>query len=540
MEKRKIVGMISGIVFFLLLSSFAYGAVLYINPVDLVDYDTKLRTKVWWLTVVQNGMSDYVVGEISADQIKDKDTGSTASRDLEIRMKVDQETCSYTIALGEPIYRWDWEKISLNFWKGECNIDTAKKKCADLGGTYVAQKGCNAWCFIRSKVGYFGDISTPSLIFKSTITIKAGTEKYSATVSRLDQTEVNFPNDIAYARWTGSLTSGDECPKAKEEDVGAVWLYKDYKWHFIDYSDYLTYKSKNDNIVSCINGVDSDSEAELCVNEVNSALDTALLPKQFKSKGGSLAEVYGTISSGKVIINLNKLIQYPTINMYVRANWLGVVMPAGMPKIISVYSSPFDPREGNGYITVKVQNVGKYEGSFAVTAQCDYPFSIKSTEYTPTLKPYDVATVNLVLTAPVSTEEQSGRCKVIVYDRAKTINRDEEFVDVKTKAIPKGCEDYGYKSFPPTCPSGYEPKMIKINGLVCYTGECIKTTVPVPPPEEECKWWDIGCHISKIIRGVKATLTFIGGIIVLGLIIFIVYEFYGRKRIIKVIEKVKK
>ena len=471
------------------ISSYAF-ATLSIHPVDLIDYETHLKTRVWWLTVSQNQMSDYAYGSISSNNIKDPDSGATASKDLEIRMKVDQETCSYTIALGEPIYRWDYKKIYLNYFLGECNEETGRTKCiSNYPNTkyIVVAKApysfdCYAYCFIPIKVGYFGDISTPYLTFKSTITLKSGNEQYSATIDRMDQTEVNFPNDIAYARWTGSLTSGDECPKAKEEDVGAVWLYKDGKWHFIDYSNYLTYKAKSDNIFNCINGVDSDDEASLCVNEVNSALDTALLPKTFKSRGGSTAEAYGSLDRGKVVINLNKLIQYPVINMYVKADWLGVVMPYGMPKIINAYSTPFDPSKGNGYIIVTVQNVGKAEGSFAVTAQCDYPFSIKSTEYTPTLKPGDTATVNLVLTAPTSTTKYKGTCKVIVYDRAHTINRDSTTVSVETKTLPKGCEDYGYKSFPPACPKGYQPKTVEINGLTCYTGECEKVWTPVPKP----------------------------------------------------------
>ena len=495
--------------------SHAY-AILSIHPVDLVDYDAKLKTRVWWLTVAQNQMSDYAVGTISADQIKDKETGATAEKDLEIRMSVDKQYCFYTIATGEPIYRWDWEKISLDWWKGECNQETAEAKCREMGGVYVTRRGCEAWCFIRTKVGYFGDISTPSLNFQSTITIKAGNEEYKATIDRLSQTEVNFPNDIAYARWTGSLATGDECPKAKEEDVGAVWLYSDGKWHFVDYSDYQTYKIRNDDFLTCINGVDSDSEAQLCVDEVNNALDVALLPKDFTSKGGSEAEAHGTYYNGYVEINLKKLIQYPVINMYVRADWLGVVMPYGMPKIINAYSSPFDPSKGSGYITVEIQNVGKGEGSFGVYAECDYPFSIKSTEYTPTLKPGETASVNLVLVAPTTTKEIKGTCRVIAYDRTHTINRDSTTVTVSAKPLPKGCEDYGYKSTPPVCPAGYKPKTINVNGLVCYTGECEKIWTP-----PECKWWDITCHIRRLIGGIKEKVE--SGLMWIGLIAVIIF-----------------
>jgi len=509
MEKKLKIALLYSI-FLLIISVLGYGyAILSIHPVELVDYDTKLRTRVWWMTVTQNQMSDYAYGSISASSIKDSDTGATAEKSLEIRMSVDKQTCEYGITKGDPLYRWDYKKIGLPWWS--CTDQRALEECAKVGAYWTHRVGCTVWCFIRYFEAWQGDIQTPRVNFKSTINIKAGGESYSGTINSLEQTEVSFPNDIAYARWTGSLTSGDECPKAKEEDVTAI--YKNGKWYTSDYSDFISWKAYD--ISTCIMSVRSDTDADLCISEANRRLDIALAPKEFKSKGGNVAETYGTLENGKITITLPKLIQYPVINMYVKAAWLGVVMPYGIPEITEVSSIKFDPSKGTGYIVVKVKNVGKGEGSFAVYAQCTDPFSIRSTEYTPTLRPGEETTVNLVLYATPGVQETvKGTCKVIAYDRYKTENRDMKSVEVEASPI-GGCIE-GRKrcigNVIQECVGGiWKDVQVCEYGCEYKDSDVVCKERPTPP---ECAWWDIGCHLKKAWEGfteaMKQVLVWVG------------------------------
>jgi len=492
-----------------LVNAFAY---LSIGQVDLVDYATEVRSKAWYLTVSQNQMSDYAVGTISSEEIKDPETGAHAQKDLKIEMNVDEQTCRYSIQKVSLMYRAEWKRFDLSWW--ECAIldySRAEQECAEWIGSYHGYRQsteCKVWCFRMIPEAWHGELSTPSLSFKSTIKLTVDGETKTGVINRLEQTEVSF-DDLAYARWVGSLSSGDECPKAKEE--GVVAAYIDYSWRTTGLEEYNRYLSAYTNFYSCVSGVNTDDEAMYCVNNLNNKLDAALMYKELRSKGGSVAYTSGTVDSGMVTIKLAKLIQYPVINMWIKADWLGIVMPYGMPDIVKAYSPPFESGK-TGYIHVEVKNVGSAPGSFGVYADCPSPLSKTETEYTPTLQPGETATVVLDIygTSPV---EVKRTCKVVAYDRAKPENRDETNVEVTLYPIgvcPEGerrCKDNtieecingawqpiqvcdykcDYIDGEPVC---ITPRTCKTDadcapGEVCRNGICVPKPPTPPAPEWE-------------------------------------------------------
>ena len=108
--------------------------------------------------------------------------------------------------------------------------------------------------------------------------------------------------------------------------------------------------------------------------------------------------------------------------------------------------------------------------------------------------------------------------------------------------IEKTCEDFGYMSTPPVCPTGSTPETINVNGLTCYTGKCIQIEVPTKTCEDygytsyppECppgsvpkvvKIDDLTCY-DGCEREVKPTefLSIIIWIAIFGLIGYFIYR----------------
>ena len=499
-------------------------AILSISPVDLVDYETHLKSKAWWLTVVQSDFSDYVVGEISADKITGKD-GEKAKNGLKITMEVNQMTCEYPIRADDIIYRAEWKRFDLDWW--EClRLDySAKLKQCDgwikktpYAYGYKTWTRCKVWCLKLTPEAWHGELGDPITHFKSTIYISVNGDTEKATINTKKQTEFISENNLVYGRFVGYLSTKESCPVRNVPDA----MHKDNKWRLIDPDSYRHYREKLTNAESCWATVESDETAKMCVNEINNALDS-IQPAELRTPSGHYAQPTGGLNDGKAILELEKLIRLPMINMYVRADWLGVVMPKGKPKIVSVESQPFDPRRGNGIITVEVQNVGNARGSFGVYAVCPNPFSTSGTEYI-TLDPQEKGTVKITLYATPSNKKQEAYCKVYAYDKADPNVKDSATVKVIANPLiscPEGAKRCNGKVIEICHNNNWQPYRTCEYKCDPYPEpHCVEA----PPPwrEEECAWWDIPCHIRKAIRGlvdaIKTILIWIGGIVLIILI----------------------
>mgnify|MGYP000014566261 CR=1 FL=1 len=500
-------------------------AVLSIHPVDLVNYETHLRSKAWWLTVVQSDFSDEVVGQISADDIKDSE-GNQATKDLSIRMTVDNMRCEYPIKADERIYRAEWKRFDLS--PLECavlNYDNKDNECkawissVDGAYGYYTNTRCKVYCVRLVPEAWHGKVGDPTLQFQSTIHVTAGDETKSGTINSLDQTELKI-GDYVYARWIGFIDTKESCPVRDVPDA----LFENNKWNLIDPTSYDYYKTKLAGMLSCWSSVESDTTAEVCVNNVNKAL-MQITPANLKTPSGHYAVPSGGITNGKVVLELEKLIKLPVINMYVRADWLGVSMPSGVPDIISLSSSEYNPYTGYGLITAEIKNVGNARGSFGVYAVCPQPFSTGGTEYI-TLEPGETGTVKIKVYATSINTKQEATCKVYAYDKANPDVKDYGYVKVVADPLlvcEEGATRCNGKVIEACENNGWKP--IQTCDYMCDYVNGKATCVSPPPPKPPSIIDRIVGFFKDLFRGITMGL---GTIVLFVLIIFGLYLLIDR------------
>jgi len=491
-------------------------AVLSIHPVDLVNYETHLRSKAWWLTVVQSDFSDEVVGQISAEDIKDSE-GNQATKDLSIRMTVDNMRCEYPIIADKKIYRADYKRYTIYPWT---NISDLRNECRkygeSVGAEYVTERiyGWRYYCFVLIPEAWHGRVGDPTLQFQSTMYVTAGDETKSGTINSLDQTELKI-GDYVYARWIGFIDTKESCPVRDVPDA----LFENNKWNLIDHVSYENYDKALASFKTCINSVESDDQAQYCVDTLNKAL-MQITPANLKTPSGHYAVPSGGITNGKVVLELEKLIKLPVINMYVRADWLGVSMPSGIPKITSLSSSEYNPYAGYGLITVGVKNVGNAKGSFGVYAVCPSPFSTSGTEYI-TLDPNQEGTVAIKVYATSINKEQEATCKVYAYDRANPDVKDYGYVKVKANPLlvcEEGATRCNGKVIEACENNGWKP--IQTCDYMCDYVNGKATCVSPPPPKPPSIIDRIVGFFKDLFRGITMGL---GTIALFVLIIFGLY-----------------
>ena len=511
-------------------------ATLSLSPVELVDYETHIRDKAWLLTVSQNKMSDIIYGSISSDSIKDPTTGEKATKDLTVKITADNQTCNYPLRAERNIYRYDYKIIELGYW--DClwlDYSNAAQECANLGG-FLQPHGtkCKLFCALREQEAYSGILLTPSVSFKSTITLTSNGEETSAEINTLSQTEVNFPEDIAYARWVGSLSTGEYCPTLGIPSA----VFKNNKWILVNENDLNTYLAKSDNFKTDWEAITSESIAESYINDINYALDMACISEVFKSPLGNLGIPEGSKNDGKVVMNLEKEVAFPLINMYIRADWLGIMMPYGMPEITKLESISFDPKQGYGSIIITAKNIGTAPGSFAAKAVCDYPVSGGNVVYFEPLESGDEGQATISLTAVSTGEEYLRKCTVTVYDRKETGNKDikDIYVTIKPLEICPNGKERCVGNWRERCETNAWNRIEYCSYDCDYksNGEVITYCVEAPNGngngDDECDYgcssWDVDCRFRELMckmeKAVMGTLMFIGlgvgGIIVIWLL----------------------
>lgn len=501
-------------------------AVLSISNVDLIDYETHVKDKAWLITLVQNQMSDIAYGQFSADQIVD-DKGNKAERAFALEITNDEQTCVYRIRADQIIYHAEWRRFDLTtLEKLRQDYTRAKQECDawvdEIKGAYgyktsVAGK---VYCLRLVPEGWHGTLSTPTLNFKSTLKLYIeGLQPISATISSTEQTEVTFPNNLAYARWVGSLSTGEYCPT---RDIPDAFFGAGQYWYLIDANEYKSYKSKLDTILNCWASVNTDTTAQTCVDELNNRLLIMAKPVTFESPTyKNKATVSGKLTNGVVSLPLKKMIQFPVFNLFIKASTLGIIQPYGVPKIVDASSEPFNPNTGYGYISVTVRNDGSAPGSFATYANCPSPVSALRTEYFKPLNPGESATTTITIVAQPSGKSYSVTCEVVVYDRKKPTNKDSTTVIVTVNPLIV-CNEGDTR-----CNGNVVEKCVNNAWTPQYTCEYTcgytngKADCIAKPPVYKCKWYDIPCKLSSWIRERVSSiiLTLVLTILILGLLL---------------------
>jgi len=400
---------------FTLQSALAF-ATLSVSHVDFTSNDPNVNGPAWLLNVVENGNAQYATGTFTPVRAD----GATSTQPLTIEITSTQNTCQYAFQNQQtPVYNVQLNPLSI--WTGF----TA---CQQTPGfvAYVKEPiSLSAFCIVRTQTATVTPLATPTTIIKSDLTVTAAGQSYKATITNNGMTSAALGSQ-AYASWTGNLVSGSQCPNPLDSMVMGVNQGGNFR--ITSKSAYDQYDPNQQDLKSCIstainNGIYySHTQSVSCINEYNNRANNVIQ----KVNSGPFVNASVTpisTTSGIATLQLPQLVQFPTFTLKVKADWIGIVVLVGKPRILSASDIVFS--EGDkGYSRVVIQNIGTATGSFGVSATCNAPFAFTGTTQTIKLAIGATGFVDLPITVSTSGKQVKNTCTVTAQDLNQPSNTD--------------------------------------------------------------------------------------------------------------------
>ena len=404
---------------------------LGLSKVAFQSNDADVGGDAWLLTVVENGNNQYATGTFTPDEITRKD-GAMAKNDIKIEITDSKNQCQYDLTNSyQKIHSVELltnKNGGIGFWSAENDCIAASN-----GAGYILNRNAQsalAICYIFKQQGTYTPLSTPTNTIESTITATVAGQSVSGTINSQSASNIQLGNR-AYASWSGNLVSGTQCPNPLDSGVSAVTLNGNPR--ITSKSGYDEYLPARAALVACAAGVSgqtfiSEADYKPCTDAYMAKYAAAARPTTIQPFASALN------GDGKVIFDSKQLLQFPVFTLRVRADWLGIYLPVGMPKIVSVTSSAFN-EASVGHILATVQNTGDAQASFTISATCKDTALQTGTTQTVTLNAKDQTVVDIPISGGVKGTDTSTTCTVLAQDRNKATNKDTKDVTVTVKAL---------------------------------------------------------------------------------------------------------
>ncbi len=388
---------------------------LSLSQIAVNSNDPNINGKSWLLTVSQNGAGQSAYG--ASATLKD-DTTKATSDPLTIKVSLDKNYATYPIYnQGIPIYSVTYATTRYDPFSssGGCNTKYWTHSFQEAFAPFISI----VYCFNYNKVGEYGTIGAGRDNFKSTIKVSGKSGSDSCVVSSNEgSSSCHSSKGNLYASWVGSLVSGQELPNAIGQGVIAVYDTKDNGWKTASKTAYTRWNNyQTGGLFNCIGLTGSASTAgSSCFDTYDNYQQALMSGKSFKSYGGSTASTSGSQSSGQINLDLGQQFNFPVITMRIKANFIGINIPTGKPKITYASSPQFQTGQ-TGNIMVTLKNEGKGVGSFDVFAKCTNGISQSgNTQRISSLSPGQSQTINIPLTSNVLSGTKVGSCLITADD----------------------------------------------------------------------------------------------------------------------------
>jgi len=573
-------------------------SVLSISRVDFVSYDSILKKKAWIIYFSYDGADQRIVGTFSSDELNKKrspDVGEKVKYDFQISMSLDEFTCEYPIqAQDEYVWDYDYQTKTLLLDVGakefieECESNHpdwnkwGKGRCIEMCPPHplpciTMETLCDWYCLWRTPKARYGRILDPRTHFSATVSLSSRGETKKATINSHTARSVSI-DDTAHISWQGYLGTDEDCPTAQARGISA--MFYNNKWILIDSDKYDDYK--NFDMAQCFRDTATGRITfDECISEHDSLANKVLTPVRFNYYFSDIDEgSTARVENGVVVMDVPKLLKFPTFILRVDADWLGVVVPKGRPKIVDIATNPIKTGT-EGIMAIEIKNIGDGVGTFDVSVVCDDPIQVVESPPRLTVGVGDTQKAYIRLYA--ETEEEITReCTITVYEVEDPTLKDvaKTFVEVKPIVmcfiegqrrcngnVIEECKngkwvtvvtcEYGCEVVdgvpqckkprarcgnricePPeenaiTCPIDCQPIC---GNKVCEPGETYSNCpqdckhpcqITCPPFDINCYNRIIQCWISEITKSITLALTLLGIITIVGLTAYFVIKSRG-------------
>jgi hypothetical protein len=384
--------------------------------------DPTIGGQAWLLTVSQNGAGQSAYGTFTAE-----DNNGDTSNQFKITTSLDENYATYLIN-NQNVYINHVSYTTTTYNPlgslGGCNPDV-------WTNVYKPTWSITAYCYKFTNDGVYGTVGSANVNFKSTILVEGKGGSDSCVISNNAQTSCTSNSGKFYVSWAGNLVSGQALPQPTDQDIIAVYNTKKGGW-ITSKGQYLnSWNTAKNSLISCINSIKSTS----CFDNINNLENTLISGSPFTTSGGISAIGQGTQTNGQLVMNLPTQVQFPVLTMKIKASFIGINIPVGKPKIVSVSSSKFQTGS-SGIIITQVSNEGTGTGNFDVFATCTNGFSQVGTSLRISgLEVGSSQTVYIPITSNVASGDIQGSCTVTAKDVNNPNNLDSKSVSVSSSAI---------------------------------------------------------------------------------------------------------
>lgn len=368
----------------------------------------------WLINIVLNGGGQNIVGTLDNSTINYQ--GLTSSYPLQISGTTNPERAFYVISNTNPtpIYQFSaqTENGTLGLTFGLVSSYTSAPSCpqtSSSGGTFISERDVeisglatghvptiSRVCVYEQIIGYESQVSaTPDIESSSTIQLSANNKQELLNINYSQQSATSSDN-LVQVNWVGSLVTGNSAPggnlyvaisnpQQNQWNAQSQSAYSSYTTSFTGVQAQYTSSSTPYTLQTLPSlcsylgqgaNLTSQSPASISTCLLNNIIQPTFATTNQQSQGllstsVQIGNSQPTFSQNNgqstfVITLNNNFVNNQDVTLRVNGSFIGVVIPEGIPKILSAIAPPFNSGN-NGTIIVNVQNIGNAQGSFYTT-----------------------------------------------------------------------------------------------------------------------------------------------------------------------------
>lgn len=458
--------LIAGIISIIPGAPLSGGAFLSIDKILIQSSNEQLGgKKAVVIQVVANRQAQHAVGEITPDDVETF-TGQRSSEPFTLSVDLLSQECNYVVQETDEIL------YSVNLYcpstQGPCPTCTANQ----VGSTRILRDWGEEICVIykepKWRVAKPSTITLYDYIVDVVITKESG-ESIKGTLT---------PNDISAAlgdvgsvRWVGSFTGSQSCPVPSVDTVFIRPISAEHEYKAVSLSEYNTLK------FVFANGFWNTPLNEW--DKWNSQLD-AFVSKPPYSSGDIMCEFDTTLAEPTYSCEPSQPAIFPTLQVILLADWIGLGVPNGMPQIISIGQPEVVEANLTRY-PIEVKNIGDSDDTFTLTLMCQTPVVLRAPqEFIPQ---GETKTMNLEIEGLESSQTCSLTAKSI--NNPNNLDTQEFILEIVLRNCPSefACCELG---------SGYKPKACEPAPYCVEYGD-----TPLGGGDPECIEWGVRDRYCK-------------------------------------------